>query len=365
MDSTAARPLTVTFRHARVVDAQPKGKAPVIDRPPLPEEEIPLALRYLERQPAVLVSSGLGPDIFSGGEPDVPQSYHTDGTWIWHASVPHYLRKYGTPPEPAFVAHMRAREFQPPYVEKLVRRTAAADLLGRPRPSADARAADPTSGDIAAALETRPDPKLEDPALLVVLAQRLGEQGVWPEAYRIAARADDALCLNATTERGWEVAWHENGSPLEPRYFDQAEAAAQYLLGSLLLHPARMTAGRETPLETAAELADWPIQPTDGEPPLTLLRNKRIVRLTAGTPVLRFGPDSGNLVHHDEARFPTTSLPIERERDEQRYRLCRGLSVILGIAVPWAGLPGGAVSYVLPKAIRDHVADGSLERFVG
>ncbi|GAB2979457.1 TNT domain-containing protein [Amycolatopsis acidiphila] len=365
MDATAGRPLAVTFRQARVVDVHRPGEVPVVDRPAVPEDEIPRVLRYLERQPAVLVGSGLGPDIFSGGaESDVPESYHTDGTWVWHASVPHYLRKYGTPPEPEFLEHIRAQEFQPPYVDKLLRRTAAADLLGRPRPRADLRDLGPTSGDVAAALETQPDPKLEDPALLVVLAQRLNEQGVWPEAYRIAARADQAWCLNAT-DRGWEVAWHENSAPVEPRYFDQAEAAAQFLLGALLLHPARMTAGQETPLETAAELADWPIQPTEDEPPLTLLRNKRVVRLRAGAVVLRFGGEGGNLVHHDEARFPTTSLPIERERQERKYRLCRPLTVILGIAIPWAKLPGGAVSYVLPKAIREHVADGSLERFVG
>lgn len=365
MERTAGLPLTVTFRHARVVDSQQAGAPPVVDRPPLPEDEVPQVLRYLERQPAVLVGSGLGPDIFSGGtETDVPESYHTDGTWIWHAGVAHYLRKYRTPPEPAFVEHMRQRGFHPPYVDKLVRRTAAADLLGRPRPPAEAKDIGPTSGDIAAALETQPDPKLEDPAVLVVLAQRLGEQGVWPEAYRIAGRGDCAWCLNAA-EQGWEVAWHENGEPVEPRYFERAEDAAQYLLGTLLLHPARMTAGHRTPLETAAELADWPIQPTEGEPPLTLLRNKRIVRLAAGTVVVRFGGDSGNLVHHDEARFPTTSLPWERERDERTFRLCRPLSVILGIAVPWAGLPGGAVSYVLPKAIKEHLADGSLAPLVG
>ncbi|TNC27255.1 TNT domain-containing protein [Amycolatopsis alkalitolerans] len=365
MDARPGQPLAVTFRHARVVDAHRAGEVPVVDRAQVPEEEIPRVLRYLERQPAVLVGSGLGPDIFSGGtESDVPESYHTDGTWVWHASVPHYLRKYGTPPEPAFLEHIRAQEFQPPYVDKLLRRTAAADLLGRPRPRADPRDLGPTSGDVAAALETRVDPDLDDPALLVVLAQRLGEQGVWPDAYRIAARADQAWCLNAT-ERGWEVAWHEDSAPAEPRYFDHVQDAAQFLLGALLLHPARRTGGLETPLETAAELADWPIQPTEGEPPLTLLRNKRLVRLGAGTVVLRFGGDGGNLVHHDEARFPTTSLPIERERQERKYRLCRPLSVILGIAVPWAKLPGGAVSYVLPKAIRDHVAEGAIERVVG
>ena len=332
-------------------------------RPPLDENEIPLVLRYLERQPAVLVGSGLGPDIFTG-ESDVPESYHTDGTWVWHASVPHYLRKHGTPPEAAFVDHIRGREFQPPYVDKLLRRTAAADLLGRPRPKADHREVDPTSGEVAATLETRTDPALEDPAVLVVLAQRLGEQGVWPAAYRLAARADGAWCLNATG-KGWEVARHEHGEPVEPRYFERVEDAAQFLLGTVLLHPARMTAGHETPLETSAELGDWPIQPCKGEPPLTLLRNKRIVRLSAGTVVLRFGGVGGNLVHHDEARFPTTSLPIEREREEARYRLCRPLCVIVGITVPWAGLPGGAVSYVLPKAVRDHVADGGLAKVVG
>lgn len=344
-------PLGATFRQACVVEGQPA----------VSDAELPLLLRYLERQPEVLLSSGLGVDAFSGGtEVDVPQSYHTDGTWVWPAAVPHYLRKYGLAPEPEFLAHIRDLKFQPRYVDKLTRRTVAADLLGRPRPKADPKEVTPTSGDIAAELETEPEPRLEDAAVLVVLAQRLGEHGIWPESYRITGHADGAWCLNAT-ERGWEVARYQAGNPEHPHYFERAGDAAQHLLGSLLLHPARMTGGRETPLETAAELADWPIQPADGEPPLTLLRNKRSVRLAVGGVVLRFGDASGNLVHHDETRFPATSLPIERERRERRYRIRRPLTVILGVAVPWAGMPGGAVSYVLPKVIRDHLADGSLE----
>ncbi|MDQ0378241.1 hypothetical protein FB470_002235 [Amycolatopsis thermophila] len=358
----AGMALGIRFRHARVVDSYENTDAPVLGRPPVPEDEVPAILSYLERPPAVLVGSGLGPDIFSGGtESDVPESYHTDGTWIWHASVPHYLRKYGTPPEPDFLAHIRGQDFQPPYVDKLTRRTAAAELLGRPRPKADPDEALPTSGDIAADLETRTDPALEDPALLVVLAHRLSEHGVWPEAYRLAARADGAWCLNPT-DRGWEVARYAGGAPVRPQYFDRAEDAAQHLLGALLLHPARTTGGAETPLETSAELADWPIQPVDGDPPLTLLRNKRLVRLTTGTVVLRFGDARGNLVHHDETRFPATSLPIEREREERRYRVRRPVPVVLGIAVPWANLPGGGVGYVLPKRLSEHEADGSLER---
>ncbi|NYI88475.1 hypothetical protein HNR02_001798 [Amycolatopsis endophytica] len=358
----AGLPLGTKFRHARVVDSYGDSDAPVMGRPPVPEDEVPALLRYLERQPAVLVGSGLGPDIFSGGiESDVPESYHTDGTWIWHASVPHYLRKYGTPPEPDFLAHVRDQDFQPPYVDKLTRRTAAADLLGRPRPKADPGEALPTSGDIAAELETSTEPSLEDPAVLVVLAQRLAEHGIRPEAYRLASRADGAWCLNPA-ERGWEVAHYADGVPVRARYFERAEDAAQHLLGALLLHPARMTGGTGTPLETSAELADWPIQPAEGDPPLTLLRDKRLVRLPSGTVVLRFGGERGNLVHHDETRFPATSLPIERDREERRYRLRRTLVAVLGIAVPWANLPGGGVAYVLPKPLGEHVADGSLER---
>ncbi|GAA3804688.1 TNT domain-containing protein [Amycolatopsis tucumanensis] len=358
----AGLPLGVKFRHARVVDTYEDGAAPVMGRPPVPENEVPALLRYLERQPAVLVGSGLGPDIFSGGtESDVPESYHTDGSWIWHASVPHYLRKYGTPPEPDFLAHIRDQDFQPPYVDKLTRRTAAADLLGRSRPKADPGEALPTTGDIAAELETRTDPALEDPALLVVLAQRLAEHGIWPAAYRLASRADGAWCLNPT-DRGWEVARYAGGAPVRPQYFERAEDAAQHLLGALLLHPARTTGGAETPLETSAELADWPIQPAEGEPPLTLLRNKRLIRLPAATVVQRFGDETGNLVHHDETRFPATSLPIERDREERRYRLRRSLAVVTGIAIPWANLPGGGVAYVLPKPLSEHLADASLER---
>ncbi len=358
----AQLPLGVEFRHARIVDAYTEGEPPKIDRPPLTDTEAPLVLQYLEREAVVLSGAEPGPDIFApDGPEDVPERYHTDGTWIWHASVPHYLRKYGVPPEPELVAHIRLNRFQPPYVEQLVRRTAEADLLGRPRPKPGRGDVKRSEGDHAAELETTPDPKLGDEELMTVLVRRLGEHGVWPEAYRVGERADGTWCLNFT-EKGWEVAAHAAGQPRSPQYFERLEDAAQQLLGALLLHPARMTAGHETPLETAKELADWPVHPAPGEPPLTLLRNKRITRLVAGTVVLRFGDEPGNLVHHGGVRFATTSLPLERERVEQSYRLRRPLHVITGITVPWANLPGGAVAYVLPKTIAEHESDGSLER---
>jgi hypothetical protein len=115
-------------------------------------------------------------------------------------------------------------------------------------------------------------------------------------------------------------------------------------------------------LETAKELGDWPVQAAEGEPPLTLLRNKRLVRLVAGTPVLRFGGEGGNLVHGRGVRFATTSLPLERENEERSYVVRRPLYVITGITIPWANMPGGAVTYVLPKTLAEHLADGSVER---
>jgi hypothetical protein len=352
---------SATLRQARIVDAYTEGRPPVVDRPALPAEEIPLVLQYLEREPAVLTGGEPGPDIFAPeNPPEVPESYHTDGTWIWHASVAYYLRKYGTPPEPELVAHIRAQKFQPPYVEHLTRRTAEAELLGTPPPEPEPGDLEKSEGEIAAERETQPNPKLPEEDVLKVLVRRLGELGVWPEAYRLGEHADGAWSLNYTPA-GWEVARYADGEPVDPHHFDLREDAAQHLLGALVLHPARMTAGHETPLETAKELGDWPIQAVEGEPPLTLLRNKRIVRLVAGTTVLRFGGEQGNLVHGRGVRFATTSLPLEREGEERNYRLRRPLYVITGITIPWANLPGGAVAYVLPKAIADHVVDGSLE----
>ncbi|MFI5607717.1 TNT domain-containing protein [Amycolatopsis sp. NPDC051903] len=324
--------LGVRFRRARPAEV---GE----EREPLSDEELALVLQYLEREALV------------------GDAHRTDGTWLWPETVPHQLRRHGIAPEPELVAHIRELGFQPPYVEPLVRRTAEADLLGQPRPRPGAEDGQRTEGDVAAELETSADPELSDEQLLVVLVQRLGSFGVWPQAYRIGAAEAGKWCLT----RG-EAGWTVTSATGAEQTFAHLPDAAQQLLGALLLHPARLTGGRETPLETAKEVDDWPIQPAAGDPPLTLLRNKRLTRLPEGTVVLRFGEEPGNLVHHGEVRFATTSLPLERERVAHTYRLRRSLHVVTGVTVPWANLPGGAVAYVLPKPIAEHESDGSLER---
>lgn len=325
-------PLAFEFRHARPATA-------LMQRPALSPEERPLVLQYLER------------------EAEVGAGHRTDGTWIWPAEVAGQLRRRGIPPEPAFLTHMREQGFQPPHVAPLLRRTAKADLTGRPRPRSEPAELAPTAADLAAELETDPEPELTDGQLLAQLENRLDALGVWPRAYRIGTPEPGAWSLYRGGS-GWLVTAPDGAA----QQFPDLASAAQQMLGALLLYPARATGGRETPLETAKEVGDWPIQPTPGDPPLTLLRNKRLTRLGTGTVVLRFGEEPGNLVHQQEVRFATTSLPLERERVTTTFRLRRSLYVITGVTVPWANLPGGAVAYVLPKPIAEHESDGSLER---
>jgi len=308
-------------------------------REPVPEEELPLLLQYLER------------------ETEIGDRHRTDGVWLWPVEVTEQLRRHGIAPEPELVAHIRSLGFHPPYVEHLVRRTAEADLAGRPRPLPGPDDLRRTAADLAAEAETNPDPVRSDADLLAHLRTRLDSFGVWPDTCCLGGREAGKWSLYPA-KTGWTVAAPDG----RVHSFEQLEAAAQHLLGALLLHPARATGGRETPLETARELADWPIQPVPGDPPLTLLRNKRLTRIAEGTVVLRFGEEPGNLVHHPAVRFATTSLPLERERVTRTFRLRRALHAITGVTVAWANLPGGAVAYVLPKPIAEHESDGSLER---
>ncbi|PRX47696.1 uncharacterized protein DUF4237 [Prauserella shujinwangii] len=367
----AGLPLDVDFRHARVVDSHAEGEPPVVNRPPLPQEEIRAVLGYLYRAPVVLARPGTLPDIFAaGGQADTPDAFHTDGTWIWPAAVPHYLRKYGVPPEAGLLDHIRERDYRPPYVGALLRATAEADLLGRPYPP---RTPDELGEPDQVTRVDRggePTRSLRASEVLAVLRKRLAEHGVAPSAYRIGEAGDDQHGGDAAwslrrTGRGWEVAGHEGGRPTEPRYFDRVADAAHALLGALLLFPGRAREGvpgdAEAP-EPVQHATDWPILPLRGEPPLGFYRGKRMVELPAGTTVLRFGTDAGNLVHPEGTRFPETSLTFDREHDRHTYVLRRPLHVLTGVTIPWRDLPGGAVAYLLPRAVGQHVESGALER---
>lgn len=335
----AGLPLAVQFRQARL----PEQKLP-----PVPPDEMRAVLDYLYRAPVVLARPGRLPDqINQSGPPDVPDAFHTDGLWIWGAAIPHYLRKYGVPPETDLLERIRANSHRVPYVPTEVRAAAEADVLGRPRP--------PAPGLVEPDAVTLVDRGLEPPLglraseVLTVLERRLAELGVPPTAYRIGEAAEGVWTLVRTKE-SWEVNGPGDG---EPAAFAHVEEAARFLLGSLLLYPGR--ADEPQPV-------DWPILPLRGEPPLNFFRAKRLVLLPAGTTVVRFGNETGNLVHDPKTRFPEASLPPDREGPRQLYRLVRGLPVLTGVTLPWGPMPGGAVGYLLPKAIGQHVEAGALER---
>jgi hypothetical protein len=359
LSAKAGLPLDVTFRQAQPVDVHNEGERPVVNRPAVPPDQVRGVLNYLFRSPVAVARPGSpGPDIFTpNGPPDVPNAFHTDGTWIWPAAVPHYLHKYGVPPEVELVEHIRAGGFRPPYVSELVRATAEAELLKKPYPAQTA--ADIPDDSPLAKIDRGGEPAqdLRAADALTVLHRRLIEYGVAESAYRIGGAAEpvDGVWWLRKTELGWEVARPPTDEPVA---FARLEEAARFLLGTLLLYPART--GDEP--ETRESAADWPIVPLRGEPPPNFFRGKRFVVLATGTTLQRFGNETGNLVHSDSARFVETSLTYERERERRIYRVHRPLRVLTGITVPWSGMPGGAVAYLLPRPIGQHLETGALGR---
>lgn len=108
-----AQPQPGELRTARVYDGKNDDGRIIVNRQPIDPQLVDNLLAYLESAPVVLAARSYDLDEFSqSGEQDVPLNFRTDGTWIWAGAVPHYLRKYGLPPEPELVAHAAARGFQ-------------------------------------------------------------------------------------------------------------------------------------------------------------------------------------------------------------------------------------------------------------
>ncbi|GAB3573979.1 TNT domain-containing protein [Amycolatopsis endophytica] len=343
----AGLPVDATFRHAAVVDAQNPGEPPVVNRQALPPEEARALFDYLYRAPVAVSRPYRLPDLFAPvNPPEVPDAFHTDGEWIWAAAVPHYLRKYGLPPQPELAGHIRAHGYRVPHVPPHLLAAAEAELRGEPLPP------QPAAGEVDAVTLTDrggdPPYGLRASEVLTVLERRLAEYGIAARSYRIGSRAEGAWSLRRT-ESSWEVTGPDGA---EPAAFARVEEAARFLLGSLLLYPVRVV----------DDEGSWPIQPMRGEPPLTMFRAKRLITLAAGTTLVRFGAETGNLLHEETARFPETSLVPDREGQQALYRVARPLRVLTGVTEPWGALPGGAVAYFLPYATGQHVEIGALER---
>lgn len=106
---------------------------------------------------------------------------------------------------------------------------------------------------------------------------------------------------------------------------------------------------------------DWSITPMPGEPPLTLFRGKRMIELSPGTEIDRFGAGEGNLVYAAGTPFKLRSLvPEWIDRPYHVYQVTRPLEVLSGTAIPWFDQPGGGSAFLLPDAVDELLATGEL-----
>ena len=268
-------------------------------------------------------------------------------------------------------------------------------------------------------------PPLGEP-VLDNLRSKLVDLGVPDEAFRIGEPAEHGWSLEKVDD-GWRVGWYDD-TLTSPAVFGDADDAAAFMLGKLMLNPG----GRETPpgrpemnatdvparqRETAPEpqrhdvpphtLSDrldepegpptmlaatppvpppparreppprrvepattsssggsgqqWPIQPLQGEPPLTLFRGKEMRELPAGSELDRFGGPSGNLTYAAGTPFEERSLvPEWVSRPYHVYRVQRPIEALAGVAIPWFNQPGGGAAYLLPASIEELLASGDL-----
>ncbi|GAB3444865.1 TNT domain-containing protein [Actinophytocola sediminis] len=344
------------FRHARIFDHRDQDGKPVVNRPPVPEDELARVTEYLNTAYVIMGGRGFDADLFDqNSAKDVPAAFHTDGTWIWPASVPHYLTKHGVPPEPDLVAHVRAAGFTPPQLDQDTKDAAYIALTGelpatpaKPAPQATPPATPPPG-----------EPSERDRRVLAIIERRVSEAGAIPESYRILGSAEGATCLELVGDQ-WQVADYERGKPRNPQRFDQLWDAGAYLLGTLASSPTNLRAGGAD-RNTAQALNDWPIQPLPGEPPLTLLAGKHIAVLMPDREIVRYGAPAGNLTFAAGTEFSAMSLRAEREQQgPRRYRVARELRALAGQTVPWHSQPGGGAAYLLPKSVDEHLADGSI-----
>jgi hypothetical protein len=360
------------MRQARVWDGVRESGRKYVSRALVPPEETARVLAYLEKAPIVLAARGYDTDEKDPSRgANVPMTFHTDGEWIWPGAVAYYLRTHEIPPEADLLIHIRARGFEIPEVDEYTRDVAVSVITGAPMPERPAPQPSPAEAQ-QRELEEQARRALEQTALNQ-LRRRLGELGVDPSVYRVGEVADDAWCLMHDHD-GWSVFWSERGGRHNTVSFATADQAAAHLLGTLVIVPSRMrgpdqpagpTAAPNRSATDATDCApsggDAAIPPLPGEPPLTLLRDRRSIELPAGSVVDRFGTPGGNLVYAARTPYENRSLPPEWINSGYHvYRLQRPLRALTGVAVPWFEQPGGGTAYVLPRSVQELLDDGTL-----
>ncbi|WP_396445968.1 hypothetical protein [Actinomadura sp.] len=105
------------------------GDPEVMKRAALDPAERDAVLRYLREAPVAYDSGRRFRDLFDPARPEtVPDTYQTDGTWIWLGGVAHHLEHHGIPPEPDLLRHIRENNAQLPPEDPTVRERAKQTL---------------------------------------------------------------------------------------------------------------------------------------------------------------------------------------------------------------------------------------------
>ncbi|WKU05339.1 hypothetical protein [Micromonospora sp. HUAS LYJ1] len=100
------------------------------DHDHLEAAEAAQVLGYLDAGEPLLSTTTREPDVLDTSLGQVvPQSFRTDGTWIWTDTVAYYLRTYGLAPDGEFLAHIRDRGYQSTSIDDVLRHRALVELF--------------------------------------------------------------------------------------------------------------------------------------------------------------------------------------------------------------------------------------------
>lgn len=100
------------------------------DHERLDDVEAARVLEFLETGEALLATTARENDILDSSLGEVvPQSFRTDGTWIWTDTVTYYLRAYGLAPDQELLAHIRGRDYRVAALDDVRRHRAMVELF--------------------------------------------------------------------------------------------------------------------------------------------------------------------------------------------------------------------------------------------
>ncbi|MET0812325.1 MAG: hypothetical protein ABWY03_04670 [Microbacterium sp.] len=102
------------------------GQRPPLNDARLPEDEATRLGDYLESGAVVMHTTALGIDVLADDAKVVPMTIRTDGEYVWTGPVTYYVQTYGVAPDPDFLAHVKARDYQMPAVSQAEVEAAAA-----------------------------------------------------------------------------------------------------------------------------------------------------------------------------------------------------------------------------------------------